>query len=123
MCFFSGKYLNMPGAFSVTQQQGTRSPFLAADRVCSTWCSVLFYISISCPFFFSSLCLFPVTRLLNYKGHIPSTLGRLVNLRQLDLAYNHLSGTIPSEVRGWPSRGLGAFFFRFFARLFSKRDT
>lgn len=52
--------------------------------------------------FFSPLfCVvcFPVTRLLVDQGHIPSTLGRLVNLTQLDLAYNHLSGSIPSEVR------------------------
>lgn len=32
------------------------------------------------------------------QGHIPSTIGRLVNLTQLDLAFNCLSGKIPSEV-------------------------
>ncbi|CAN0590706.1 unnamed protein product, partial [Ectocarpus sp. 12 AP-2014] len=32
-------------------------------------------------------------------GHIPSTLGRLVHLTQLDLSFNQLSGNIPSEVR------------------------
>lgn len=33
-----------------------------------------------------------------FEGHIPSTLGRLVNLTQLDLSFNNLSGGIPSEV-------------------------
>ena len=43
--------------------------------------------------------------LLVKQGHIPSTLGRLVNLTQLDLAYNNLSGTIPSEVRAKSAAG------------------
>nr|KAJ0191418.1 hypothetical protein LSAT_V11C800409950 [Lactuca sativa] len=33
-------------------------------------------------------------------GRIPETLGRLVNLRHLDLSYNKLTGSIPESVRG-----------------------
>nr|KAJ0191938.1 hypothetical protein LSAT_V11C800410140 [Lactuca sativa] len=34
------------------------------------------------------------------KGRIPETLGRLMNLRHLDLSYNKLTGSIPESVRG-----------------------
>lgn len=47
----------------------------------------------------------PFFPFVGFQGHIPSNLGRLVNLAQLDLAFNRLSGTIPSEVRASPCRG------------------
>lgn len=58
------------------------------------------------PFFFvddlvlsNTSVLPPLVCSVCFEGHIPSTLGRLVNLTQLDLSFNKLSGGIPSEVR------------------------
>lgn len=58
--------------------------------------------------------------LVRKKGHIPSTLGRLTHLTELDLSFNGLSGTIPSEVRAFSTLGEGTLFGFEFYKVWNK---